>query len=51
MGQDGWEKIDPNYNVPLDSAVKTPAEFQNEIEQLKKKYNNIEKPNMWENRH
>lgn len=44
----GWDSLQPPSNV--DETVKTPEQFQQEIDELRLKYK-IEKPNMWENRH
>lgn len=42
-----WETVNENDTSMIETKIKTPEEFQKEIEELKLKYN-LKKPDMWE---
>jgi hypothetical protein len=46
---EGWENVDNNYTNPISKEMKTPEDFQREVEELRQKYN-LQSPNMWDNR-
>lgn len=44
-----WDKVDENYTLNKSQNVKSPQEFEKEIEELNRKYDNPKTPNLWEN--
>jgi hypothetical protein len=46
-----WSEVSDYPSNPLDSNVKSPEDFQKEVDELRRKYEKIERPNMWENKH
>lgn len=46
-----WDSVSNTISNPINTHVKSPEEFKKEIEELKLKYKDIERPNMWENKH
>ncbi len=52
FGPNEWENINTNdMNIVSydQKEIKTPEEFQKEIEELNNKYQNVKQPDMWEN--
>jgi hypothetical protein len=47
MSPNEWNSVDENFSFNSDSKVKTPEEFQQEVEMLRAKYK-LESPNLWE---
>lgn len=44
-----WDEVDENFILVKNQNIKSPQEFEKEVEELSKKFSNPQSPDMWDN--